>query len=397
MDNKGSGRNDRLKRYSGIYKSGRNKRRIRNLNLFKYILAFLFIATLTYFSCMAIYSFVNREHVSEVVVPENYDVKPNNKNIEPPASLQPPKVAEKEEDSGSADVNIEPISAIELPKKYIFNNKAFKDFLRIAKRKGKNAIVVLLKDEAGNLLYKSNTDLAKEWKTCVKDAVLVNNIAEEITKEGLIPIAKLNAFLDDKAPNPSRDNTFLAPNENGSKKENIYMFRDGEKGAQKKWLNPCCDATKKYILDLVKELYSLGFQYMLIENMRFPDTEFSFSFGDGNIVDKAEVLKSFVKALTDISAKFIISYDVGAISDKDRAVNCFGGDISKYNIKYQAPIVGLSGKIGEDINFYKDLITKLKSKRRGSVFITKVELKSGADEFVSFLKENSLDSSIVLY
>ena len=397
MDNKSSGRVDRLNKYSGVYKNSRNKRRRRNLNFFKYILAFLFIATLTYFSCMAIYSFVNREHISEVVVPENYDIRPDNKNIAPPSS-QPPEAVEKPPVNDSpADEDMLTISAIELPKKYIFNNNAFKEFIKIAKRKGKNAIVVLLKDEAGKLLYKSNTNLAKEWRTCVKDAVLANNIAEEIKKEGLIPIAKLNAFLDNTAPDPSRENTFLAPNEGNNKKENVYMFRDGAGRAQKKWLNPCCDATKKYILDLVKEVYSLGFSYVLLENMRFADTEFSFSLGDGNMVDKAEVLKSFVKDLNNTGAKFIISYDIGALSDESRAINCFGGDISKYNIKYQAPIVGLSEKIGEDVSFYENLISNLKSKRHGIVFIPKVELKNGADEFVSFLKEKSLDSSIVLY
>lgn len=365
-----------IKTYS-IYKSSkrRNKRFFR---FSKMLFLFLGVALVSYFVSLIVYSFVNRKHCESVVIDDSYDEsKIENKNLN--------KNQDRQQGLKILDENIK---AVEAPKNIIFNKIMFKSFLKNIKKNNHNAVIVTLKDEAGNILYNTNVSLAEKWKTVNKQGVAdIEGVIKAIKEEGLIPIAKINVFKDQKATSPERENTFVFEDD-----EYIpYKFKDKETGSYLKYLDPESIATKKYIFDIIKEIKSCGFSYILLQNVSYPDCEFSEKMKGSDTINRNMALKKFFRELKELKARFIVGYDWDVLKNSEGNLS-FGGDIKKFNIDINMPIIYRY----EDFKEYKEEILNLAKNKRGVVVIPKLEFKRNLNRVFMELKEENLNSYVIL-
>ena len=357
-----------------------NRKRNKKIMLLKLSGLFLIVSLISYVTCLFIQSYKNRQHVKRVEIPENYgeeqkenvdDFKNNNKKQK------------------SLDVN-----AVELPKNIIFREKQFKNFLKKAKEDGKNAVIVNLKDETGNVLYDSEVKEANLWKTVVKDAVDAKEIVKLIKQEGLKPIAKINVFKDSKAPNPTRDNTFVYEDY----EEMMCKFEDFKTKRKQVYLNPFKKATRSYIFKIVEELVSYGFSYIYLENFNFPSCEDYSIVKDFNEEKKHVYLKAIVEKLNKIcNNKLILGYDYSFLKDyyededPSSLKEFFGFNVLNFPVNLHSVII----HDVEEFNSFKKLGLKLQKEKKIK-FIPKLELNKKPEPYLKELEED-FNSNIVLY
>lgn len=365
-----------IKTYS-IYKSSKR----RNKRFFKFskmLFLFLGVALVSYFVSLIVYSFINRKHCESVVIDDSYDE----------AKIKDKNLNKKQNQQQGLKILNENIKAVEAPKNIIFNKIMFKSFLKNVKRNNHNAVIVTLKDEMGNILYNTNVSLAEKWKTFNRQGSAdIEEVMEAIKEEGLIPIAKINVFKDQKAPSPERENTFVFEDD-----EYIpYKFKDKETGNYLKYLDPESDVTKKYIFDIVKEIKSCGFSYILLQNVSYPDCEFSEKMKGCDTINRNKALRKFFKELKELKARFIVGYDWDVLKNGEDNLS-FGGDIRKLNIDINMPIIYRY----EDFEEYKEEIVRLAKSKRGIAVIPKLEFKRNLNRVFMDLKEENLNSYVIL-
>lgn len=365
-----------IKTYS-IYKSSKR----RNKRFFKFskmLFLFLGVALVSYFVSLIVYSFINRKHCESVVIDDSYDE----------SNIKDKNLNKRQNQQQGLKILNENIKAVEAPKNIIFNKIMFKSFLKDVKRNNHNAVIVTLKDEMGNILYNTNVSLAEKWKTFNRQGSAdIEEVMEAIKEEGLIPVAKINVFKDQKAPSPERENTFVFEDD-----EYIpYKFKDKETGSYLKYLDPESDVTKKYIFDIVKEIKSCGFSYILLQNVSYPDCEFSEKMKGCDTINRNKALRKFFKELKELKARFIVGYDWDVLKNGEDNLS-FGGDIRKLNIDINMPIIYRY----EDFEEYKEEIIRLAKSKRGVAVIPKLEFKRNLNRVFMDLKEENLNSYVIL-
>lgn len=283
-----------------------------------------------------------------------------------------------------------------MPKNLIFQKSNLQRFLQKAKDKGKNAVIVTLKDVDGNVLYDSALDLASEWKTVIKNAVDMSEIVKVIKNEGLIPIAKINAFLDQKAASVFNDNTFVFETS-----ERICKFEDKKTRRYQTYLNPCYENVQSYIIGLAKEAHELGFNKIYMDHFNFPYTPISSTVKDFDKIEKDVALKNIIEKLKKITPNIMIGYDVGLFKEdlftntkhsKSKIDVCYGGDMLKYGAGHF--VVTLSNYGG--LKDFKELILKITKTNPNLDFILKVEDYKNLDLIAEEMKENDVISNIAL-
>lgn len=367
-----------LKKYSKIYSGGFAKRKKRINGFLKYLILFFIIAAVSYFLCVLTYSFVNREHKTSVYIPDSYGEEPEKQKSK---SNVETKKHEKEF----------LFEAVELPKNLAFKEKELKAFLKKAKQTGKNAITLTLKDDLGNLLYNSKVEEAKSWETIVKKPFDVKKIVKLIKEEELTPIAKLNTFLDPKAADPYFENTFVYKNDTDS----IYKFQDKKTYKNKIYLNPFYNASKEYVLNIVKELYNFGFSNVLLLNFCFPEEELTSKVKDYDKFKKDVVLKNLLESLKKTKANIILEYDFEFLLEDEKTEekmnNCFGGDVLNFETKLNSVVV----KTNKELKSFLKFFNKFKEKNKQKRFILKLEFRPTEKE-LDELKEKNIGFCVSL-
>ena len=369
-----------LKSYSKIYKKSKRKKKGKFRNAKIFFLVFFLVAAFAYLLCVITYSFLNREHVENFELPKSYE-----ENIAKNAEEKESKEKLKMQDSFN-------VSAVEAPEKLIFNEDKFISFLKRVKSVGSNAVVVVLKDEIGNLLYESDVYEAKAWKTVAKDTVDVKNILKLIKEEGLIPIAKISGFYDEKAPSAYRDNSFVYEKD----EDVMFKFKDYETKKQKPFLNPASKAAKRYILRLVEEITDFGFDYIIINNLAFPPVEPNVKIKSYDEIEKDVVIKNFIENLKKVNKKTIVEYDFEVLKnyeEEDEGSNAkilFGGNIVDFGAKIQMPVI----KNLKEFKYFKDYLSKQKDEN--VKFIPKLKFKSNVKESKEYLRKEGINFSVEL-
>ena len=381
MDRNNFNRKIKLKKRFKRYKTAGGKKNLLTVVL-RYVAVFLIFAFISYVMTLLIYSFINREHCTKVEIPEDYGQQEDEKKT----------TTDKLKQEEGKDFNFN-INAIEMPRSLIFNEASIDEFLKKAKNSGKNSVIIILKDEEGNVLYDSDVKFAREWNTVVKNPVDAALIAEKIKKQGLVPIAKINAFLDQKATAAFKDNSFVLKHNEDA----LFKFEDFATKKVRAWLNPCSRLTKKYILGLAKEIKNLGYKNILFENMQFPYCEFSdrmknFEYFDN--IDKNEVLIEYFKRLKELDANILFAFDYDAFETFDeengKAGVCFGGNLLKFKPNVFVPIL----KNGSDKEEFIETISNFK-KKNNFKFVPKIEIKEN-NNIIKKLKEEYIDESMSL-
>lgn len=188
----------------------------------------------------------------------------------PPVSAEPTSPSAEgtaEKTAESAEPTAEPeiektVSAFILPETAVLSSESLNSALAAAKNSGYTDITVTLKDEAGSFLYK--TSLKDIPETQVTGTLTAKQIADIITKAGMIPHARINTLLDRTSQTYSGGSI-------------CYMIADGgiwhdyyvDQGG-KSWLDPFEKETAAYLADITKEIAAAGFTDVILANTKYP-------------------------------------------------------------------------------------------------------------------------------
>lgn len=368
----------KVKRYSSIYNRSK-KRRSLAFQIIMSIVVFVAIALIVYLISIGVNSYINRESYTEL----------DSSILSAPSDTN--NIADDKYQNTS-----EKIMASEMSASSIENNSYITEFIKKSKDEGKNAVVVPLKTKSGSILYSTNVQKAKSWEAIADYIIDALDLAKKIKDAGLVPIAKVSAFYDQTAPHAKRENSYYQ----GSQKTTTHLFKNSVTKKAERWLNPYKEASRKYICDIVAELGNFGYSYVLLDDVAFPDVEFDSSVGtDANGKSKSEILKTFVKELDDIGVPTIISYDWSAIGGGKSSDIIYGGDISTYGIKNQAPIIDISKPptgLSEKNEIIKSAIDYIRNKNSDVFIVPKIPLSSTSKEsIISELKSLQIYSNII--
>lgn len=336
---------EKVKRYSRIYKDSlKKKKSVKSLILFYFVL-FVVIAAASYFVTMGVRSFLNRPRCTKIGPIEEVDQIKNSNS----ASVNSENIAVK--NSKIDNINLE-IKGEEVDLKTFMNNKMFNSFLAKIRNNEKNAVVVCLKGEDGRLAYDSNLDSANNWNTVAKNGIsssYLENAVEKIRDEGLIPIARISAFFDQLAPSVDYDNSFVFDKGRaGNFNEKVHVFSAVSGFKMGKWLNAMKAEARTYIADVAVEIMSKGFEYVLIDNVCFPVFKSKVELENSDDFDdelKINALLKFLDELNRRGVRFILSYPARVIYDHVLSQNLFGGIKFLDKFRNHAPFFENEGEI----------------------------------------------------
>lgn len=159
---------------------------------------------------------------------------------------------------------------------------------------GFNCVVIELKNQQGNLLYVTETEVGKTAGAALPDAVTLKTLTDSfaaLRAEGIAPIPLLYCFEDAVAPRTLADAKVVTTGHAD------WTWYDGDpKNGGRPWLNPYADAAQAYITALAEELQSAGAGGIMLDGVYFPaqTSQADFAVGGNASVSKGDVLKQFV-------------------------------------------------------------------------------------------------------
>ncbi len=251
-----------------------------------------------------------------------------------PSSSQPP-ASEPEVTTPEAGA----LRAFYLPLSALRQTETLPSVLDEAAAAGFNAVLFDLKDEAGNLLYASATELALEAQSAADDAMSLDELKslfQTLRGKGFVALPRLYAFVDAVAPrqlSTAKITTVDHP---------TWTWYDGDpNNGGKPWLNPYSPVAHQYLTDLLAELKEAGADTVMLDGVQFPKQTKDANFGDGEYASqsKAEVLTTFVsKAVAAMDGGRVLLASPGlAALGNDTTV--YGGNPLTFGASAVAPIV----------------------------------------------------------
>ena len=213
--------------------------------------------------------------------------------------------------SASSATESTQIKGIYLPQSALKDTASAGNTAAEAKKAGINTAVVELKGENGVVAYASKVAQAQGQGIIASGAPDASVLAQELTKDGLTPAAKISCFKDPVAPGTMRSAAVLYSGDHSQ----LWLEYNGD--SRTNWLNPYSTDARQYIIDLAKEAVSLGYKQIYLDNIEFPVNDEHAYYGDG-LPTKEEALKAFMaEAMQQINAaggkvSFIMPGDASA-------------------------------------------------------------------------------------
>lgn len=179
------------------------------------------------------------------------------------------------------------------------------------KEYGFNAVVIDIKDEAGQLSYASNVQTAIDISAYKKMISNIQDVIQEFHDNNIYVIGRIVTFKD---PTYAKNVPEIA-----------YHKADGtlwQDYTGNNWPNPYNQASWTYPIELAKEAATLGFDEIQFDYIRFPSSEgktknIAFGF-DSESKTKSDVINSFLtKVMNELkSFDVVVSADVFGITTK---------------------------------------------------------------------------------
>lgn len=200
-----------------------------------------------------------------------------------------------------------------------------KDMIAQIKENNFNAIVIDIKDEAGQLSYNSEVQTAIDIGASRKMISNITSVIEELKENEIYVIGRIVTFKDpiyaSKVP------------ENAYKKSDGSLWKDS---GGRCWPNPYNKNSWEYPIELAKEAATLGFQEIQFDYIRFPSSEgktkaISFGF-ESDTKTKSDIINEFLEAVMTELEPFnvTVSADVFGITTKrDGDFENIGQDFAK--------------------------------------------------------------------
>lgn len=187
-------------------------------------------------------------------------------------------------------------------------------------------VMMEVKSASGNFFYSS---AVADYRDSKVDTVAVDGLIQDLDDSGLYLIACLPAFRDRQyGLNNVNDGIFDT--------RGAYLFRD--EGACY-WLNPKRQGTMDYLVQIIGELKSLGFDEVVLDYFDFPDTQYMRFDGD-----KELTLQETAATLASLSTgSFTISFvqEPGFVLPGDRS-RLYVKDATAADVQMLAQMSGLA-------------------------------------------------------
>lgn len=197
-----------------------------------------------------------------------------------------------------------------------------KQYIRLMKKKGYNALVIDVKDDFGRVLYSGKVPLARRVGAYVR-RLDIKGIVALCRKENIWLIARMVTFKDPKLWRYAK---------------NRYAIRDRYTGgvwnpeSREKWVNPFLSAVRQYNIDLAGEVLALGFDEIQFDYIRFPTDGPIYRTAYPGRVDgawKTDALENFL-ARARKELKGPISVDIYGFNAWYALGRWMGQDVSLY-------------------------------------------------------------------
>ena len=177
--------------------------------------------------------------------------------IDPQATdTQPDEVTAEEEVSQG-------LGSYLLSESALSNQSTLTAQLKNAKEMGFKEVIIPLKQNSGDFLYKSNISYIKDTDL-IKGSMPAGQIISAAKAQGLTAKALIPTLMDANSPSYAEDTGYRFADDS-------YGWLDAAAAnGGKRWIDPFLDGTKKYYGDIAKELIGAGFEEVVLAQVRFP-------------------------------------------------------------------------------------------------------------------------------
>lgn len=203
--------------------------------------------------------------------------------------------------------------------------KVRQSMITLIKENGYNAVVIDIKDEAGQLSYNSTVQTSIDINASRKMISNVEAVINELKENDIYVIGRIVTFKDPLYASKVSSIAY--------KKSDGTVWKDYNGNS---WPNPYNKETWKYPLALAEEAAKLGFQEIQFDYIRFPSSEgkvSAISYGfDYGTVKKADIITSFLQEAMKTLEPYnvVVSADVfGITTKKDGDFENIGQDFSR--------------------------------------------------------------------
>ncbi|MEG2874761.1 MAG: putative glycoside hydrolase [Hydrogenoanaerobacterium sp.] len=219
-------------------------------------------------------------------------------------TLTPEKPAEPEPEPKSDELKM-----LYAPYDIVKNAAELEKLAQKAKAAGCNTLLFEVKDNNGNVLYKTANETALNSGAVAKDAFDLKQVAEALAKHGLKPAVRLHTFKDHAV---SRKNVEMAVHYMNS--SGLWLDNYADKGGRS-WLNPYDSSAQEYNIALAQECADVGAVLVIADSVQFPNAVGMnlASYGDTHDVTWEQTLEQFVVKMEDALTQKGAQLAVGAV------------------------------------------------------------------------------------
>lgn len=248
------------------------KYRRRNSSGFFIIVLAIFIVVIGYFSAGGIFKFfgnISKSITTKQNVSSSVSKTDGNENLQNKFSNN--------------------IRGIYVPLANINTPEGLNSVIALSKRTEINAVVLDIKGEDGKLNFDSQNSAAITVGAISENKVDFKEINDKLKAAGIYSIARMVCFKDNFMPKANA--AFSVQLSGGGRWWNAFY-----------WLNPYSDDAKNYLYAIGEEAATLGFDELMLDEVKFPDNGRTELLGYGEIsktVTKADTLNAFVNNMAD--------------------------------------------------------------------------------------------------
>lgn len=290
------------------------------------------------------------------------------------------------------------LKALYMPYQKLSSRRDLSAFLKKIKKKDCNAVVIDFKTDTGKLLYSSQAELAKSGKCAIFDNETVKTALRVFENEKIAVVARFFCFEDETA-------STAEPSFAVKYKDTEVLWRDNiSSGEGKTWLNPYSEGANDYLLELLREISSMGVKGIILESVSFPDSDLSTAGfpGEKSANGRGAVLSDFVKkvketvfdgcfVLVSKTASQILSADDSGFSSellKSSADGICTDTLSRPESYITDKKSGYSSMLS--------MFSQIKQKQtEGSVFVPIISMSEYTSKYIRVLSENGYESFIL--
>ncbi|MBE6904564.1 MAG: hypothetical protein E7480_08165 [Ruminococcaceae bacterium] len=244
-------------------------------------------------------------------------------------------VSDKNSQNSDTAVVDKELLGIYLPYNAIATSEAQSSALSFIKSSKINCVVIDLKAEDGVLRYQSSIQAVINSGMQNQATVDMQTLCKKFNEAGVHVIGRVVCFKDNLMPRTDVGREMSVKASDGSRRWDMYS-----------WLNAYNSVACQYLYDIIKEACSLGFDEILLDEVKFPDSQFLaplLYYGDASTLpSKNQALTDFINASCDIvhNASLKISLNVpvnAAYADIGNEISGQSFDYSQLKIDYLCP------------------------------------------------------------